>query len=108
MKRLLMLVVIDSLFGVALAKADIIDSPVYIGSSSSAVSVGSRQEWAAQNATFENNSSNWGGGINNSGYLYLYGDNVFKNNSGYWGGGAINNGGIAYLLGNNLFEGNTS
>lgn len=108
MKRLLMLVVIDSLFGVALAKADIIDSPVYIGSSSSAVSVGSRQEWAAQNATFENNSSTWGGGINNSGYLYLYGDNVFKNNSGYWGGGAINNGGIAYLLGNNLFEGNTS
>lgn len=108
MKRLLMLAVIIGLFIVYDVKADIIDSPVYEGSQTSAVSIGRGQEWSAKNATFENNSSNWGGGIDSSGYLYLYGDNVFKNNSGFWGGGAINNGGIAYLLGNNLFEGNVS
>lgn len=108
MKHLLMLAVIIGLFNVCDVNANIIDSPVYEGSNNTAVSIGRGQEWSAQNATFINNSSNFGGAIGNSGYLYLYGDNVFKNNSGFWGGGAIDNGGIAYLLGSNLFEGNVS
>ena len=103
-----MLTIVGGVFNTFGVCAEVIDSPVYEGYKNSAVSVGRGQEWKAQNAIFENNSSNRGGGISNGGYLYLYGDNVFKNNSGYWGGGAIENGGIAYLLGNNLFEGNSS
>lgn len=108
MRHLLILTIVGGVFNTFGVCAEVIDSPVYEGYKNSAVLVGRGQEWKAQNAIFENNSSNRGGGISNGGYLYLYGDNVFKNNSGYWGGGAIENGGIAYLLGNNLFEGNSS
>ncbi len=108
MKRLLMLTVISGLVGTVGVRAEVIDSPVYEGNTNSAVSIRRGEEWSARNATFENNSSNYGGAIDNNSFLYLYGDNVFKNNSGYWGGGAILNGGIAYLLGNNVFEGNSS
>lgn len=83
MKHLLMLAIIIGLFKVCDVNANIIDSPVYEGSNNTAVSIGRGQEWSAQNATFINNSSNFGGAIGNSGYLYLYGDNVFKNNSGF-------------------------
>lgn len=134
MKRLLMLTVLSGLFGAGDVWAEIIDSPVYEGSSNSAVSVGYGQEWSAQNATFKNNSSGSGGAIYNNGtlyldgenlfeknkasfsggaihnnaYLYLLGDNIFRENSSYHSGGALYNGGIAYLLGSNVFEGNRS
>lgn len=109
MKRLLMLTVLSGLFGAGDVWAEIIDSPVYEGSSNSAISIGGGQEWSAQNATFKNNSSNFGGAIsNNGGYLELSGHNVFKNNNGYWAGGAIQNDGIAWLFGSNEFVENTT
>ena len=73
-----MLTIVGGVFNTFGVCAEVIDSPVYDGYKNSAVSVGRGQEWKAQNAIFENNSSNRGGGISNGGYLYLYGDNVFK------------------------------
>lgn len=111
MKRLLLLSVAGSLLGAPSVKAEdptIIDSPVYEGLKQTAVSIGRSDKWAARNATFKDNSAAWGGGIGNSGYLYLYGNNTFENNFSDWGGGAIDQNGIATLTGNNTFIGNRS
>ncbi|MBO5039253.1 MAG: autotransporter outer membrane beta-barrel domain-containing protein [Alphaproteobacteria bacterium] len=108
MRRLLVLIVVAEIFFAANAGAEIIDSPEYIGKTGSAVSIGRGQEWSAQNATFRDNSSNFGGAIRNMGTFSLEGYNSFTGNKSFTWGGAIENYNIVKLFGSNEFKENTS